>query len=222
LTLISQYRYSNCLVIKCQVPAHHEVMGCILLCLVDHGWAQIVAGLLSWICEQDMGSHSTHYDNFAKFWGHRPRCCLISVFGSLVIAECEVYYQVQQGCWNFRGNHCDLPQAGKKDIENQMRHTVVCPLGATCKAMKVSWLRLRLLSVQKMYNFNYEYLLVYCLTESFTTLCSLLQETLEGWWRVVINISSFLYCSNTGEHPQTDSVWCRLNWRHFCAGSLKL
>jgi hypothetical protein len=54
----------------------------------------------------------------------------------------------------------------------------------------------------KMYNFNYEYLLLCCLTESFMTLCSLLKATVEGWWRVVINISSFFYCSNTGEHPQ--------------------
>ncbi len=88
--------------------------------------------------------------------------------------------------------------------------------------MKVSWLRLRLLSVQKMYNFNYEYLLLYYLTESFMTLCSLLKIILEGWWQVVINNSSFLYWSNTGEHPQTDSVRFRLNWRHLCAGSLKL
>ncbi len=155
--------------------------------------------------------------------GHGQRCGLLSVFGvrfgSLVIAECEVYYQVHRGCWNFRGNRCDVSPAGKQDIENQMGH-MLC--GATCKAMKVSWLRLRLLSVQKMYNFNYEYLLLCCLTESFMTLCSSLKATLEGWWRVVINISSFLYCSNTGEHPQTDSVRFRLNWRHFCAGSLKL
>ncbi len=185
MTLISHYRYSTCLIIKCQVPPHHEVMGCIFFCLVDHGWAQIVGGLLSWISEQDMCSDSTHYDNFAKLRGHGPRCCLISVFavrfGSLVVPECELYYQVQQGCWNFRGNHCDLPQAGKKDIENQMRHTVVCPLGATCKAMTVSGLRLRLLSVHKMYNFNYEYLLLYCLTESFMTLSSLLHATLDSW-----------------------------------------
>ncbi len=58
----------------------------------------------------------------------------------------------------------------------------VCRLGATCKAMKVSWLRLRLLSVQNMYNFNYEYLLLYCLTESFTTLCSL---RLGGGWSLI-------------------------------------
>jgi hypothetical protein len=126
---------------------------------------------------------------------------------------------VQQGCWNFRGNHCDLPQAGKKDIENQIRQTVVCPLGATCKAMKVSGLRLRLLSVHKMYNSNYEYLPLYCLTESFMTFSSLSHATLEDWRRVVISISSFLYCSNTGEHAHTDSVWFRLNWRHFCARS---
>jgi hypothetical protein len=171
-------------------------MGWILLCLVDHGWAQIVGGLLSWISEQNMGSDSTHYDNFAQLWGHGPRCCLIQ-------------------------SHCDLPQAGKKDIENQMRHTVVCPLGATCKAMKVSWLRLRLLSVHKIYNFNYEYLLLYCLKRAlwhFPVCCTPLL-TLEGWRRVVISISSFLYCSNTGEHAHTDSVWFRLNWRHFCAGS---
>jgi hypothetical protein len=50
----------------------------------------------------------------------------------------------------------------------------------------------------------------------------LLKIILEGWWQVVINNSSFLYWSNTGEHPQTDSVRFRLNWRHLCAGSLKL